>query len=181
MCIRDRYWNPLFRSRPFVMLYNLKKTEQSRKYHPEGNVWIHTLMVVDEAARMRGKSKNPAVLMWAALLHDVGKAVMTKRQKGRISSRDHDVAGARMAEEFLGYFVRDREFIGAVCRLVRYHMYILFVNRQIPGIDMEEMKRCVDPQEMALLGLSDRLGRGNSRRELEEKNIQEFLRIFEKN
>lgn len=52
----SQYWNPLFREYPFEMLYRMKKTEQSPKFHPEGNVWVHSLMVVDEAAKLDRKS-----------------------------------------------------------------------------------------------------------------------------
>ena len=47
------YDDPRFRRYPFDMLHRLKNTGQSPKYHPEGNVWNHILLVVDEAARVR--------------------------------------------------------------------------------------------------------------------------------
>ena len=58
------YCDPLFRQYPFDMLHKLKDTEQSPKHHPEGNVWNHTLLVLDEAAGLRTKSKMPQVFMW---------------------------------------------------------------------------------------------------------------------
>lgn len=61
------------------MLHRLKGTEQSLLHHPEGDVWNHTLLVVDEAANVKNKSTDAAVFMWAALLHDIGKPDTTTK------------------------------------------------------------------------------------------------------
>lgn len=79
---------------PLNMLAKLKHVEQSKKHHPEGNVWNHTMMVVDEAAKIREHCNNSMVVMWASLLHDIGKPDTTKVRKGRITSYDHDIVGA---------------------------------------------------------------------------------------
>ena len=50
--LNEIYENSLFSEFPFNMLHVLKKTEQSPIHHPEGNVWNHTLLVVDEAAKL---------------------------------------------------------------------------------------------------------------------------------
>lgn len=173
----SQYWNPLFRKYPFENLYRLKQTEQSRKYHPEGNVWNHTLLVVDEAAKVRKQSKEPLVFMWAALLHDIGKPATTKKKSGRIISYNHDVIGENLAREFLSYFKKEDSFIEEVCGLVRYHMQILLVTKNQPYADIEGMKKRTDTQELALLGLCDRMGRGKKSREKEEAVIAEFLKI----
>ncbi len=62
---------PLFNQYPLKLLNNLKQTNQSPKHHPEGNVWNHTMLVLDEAAKVKDKSQNKKVFMWAALLHDI--------------------------------------------------------------------------------------------------------------
>lgn len=173
------YYEPILQKPPFDRLYQLKKTEQSAKHHPEGNVWNHTMMVVDEAAKVREKSNNPRVFMWSALLHDIGKPMATQRRKGRITAYNHDKIGAELVEEFLMYFTNDKRFIQEVAALVRYHMQILYVINNFSFSDIKGMKRDTDIQEVALLGLCDRLGRGNSNQRLEEKHIQQFLNICE--
>ena len=66
---------PFFSQEPYLVLGKLKETEQSPKHHPEGNVWNHTMLVIDEAARVKHKSSHPKEFMWAALLHDqIGRA-----------------------------------------------------------------------------------------------------------
>lgn len=175
--LKEIYNYPLFSKYPFIMLYKLKETMQSPKYHPEGNVWNHTLLVVDEAAKVKGESKNPKVFMWTALLHDIGKAVTTKYKKGKITSYEHDKAGAKLAREFLLQFTDEEEFIDNICNLVYYHMQILFVLKGLHFADIGGMKRKTDIDEVALLGLCDRLGRLNSNPEEEKNNIKQFLQI----
>lgn len=170
--IRDR---KLLEEYPFDMLRRLQAAGQSPKHHPEGSVWNHTLLVVDEAAKVRGRSRNGRAFMWAALLHDIGKPPTTKVRKGKITSYDHDRVGAEMADEFLRAFISDEGFIGEVRALVRYHMHILYVVNGLPFADMEGLKARTDAGEVALLGLCDRLGRLGCDREKEEKDIATFL------
>ncbi|HOG02227.1 MAG: multifunctional tRNA nucleotidyl transferase/2'3'-cyclic phosphodiesterase/2'nucleotidase/phosphatase [Firmicutes bacterium ADurb.Bin248] len=167
--------HPLFRNHPFCMLHRLRETEQSPEHHPEGNVWLHTLLVVDEAAKLRARSADPAAFMWAALLHDIGKPATTKLRKGRITAYDHDKVGARLAREFLGVFTDDGGFIDKVSGLIRYHMQILFVLKDLPFADIGGMLRDTDIGEVALLGLCDRLGRAGCDRAKEEERVRLFL------
>lgn len=169
------YNNKLFKKVPFNMIYNLRTTDQSPKYHAEGNVWNHTMMVVDEAAKVKSKSKNPKVFMWASLLHDIGKPYTTKIRNGRITSYDHDKVGEKRAKEFLLYFTDDNNFIDDVCGLVRYHMHILYVVNNLPYKDTKGMRENTDINEVALIGLCDRIGRSGSNINDEKKTIKKFL------
>ena len=167
--------NPIFKVYPFDMLSKLKSVEQSQKYHPEGSVWNHTMLVVDEAAKVKNRSKDDRVFMWAALLHDIGKYSTTKSRKGKITSYDHDKVGADMAYKFLNKFTEDKEFIFNVVALVRWHMQILFVVNNLSSANIQDMKSQVDIKEVALLGECDRLGRLNVDREKENENIKLFI------
>lgn len=164
-----------FSQYPFHMLLKLQDTKQSPVHHPEGNVWNHTLLVVDQAAKHKNKSKNASVFMWAALLHDIGKPATTKNRKGKITSYDHDIIGSKLAIDFLSCLTSDDLFIEQVSLLIRYHMQILFVVKDLPFADIKGMKEHSDIQEISLLGLCDRLGRTGSDKQTEEKNIQLFL------
>ncbi len=165
----------IFHQAPFTMLSKLKETMQSPVHHPEGNAWNHTMLVVDEAAKVKEKSKNQEVFMWAALLHDIGKPDTTRYRKGRITAYDHDSVGAVLAKEFLNFFPFKEEFIEDVVKLVRWHMHILYVTKDLPFSRIEEMKNEVDIHELALLGCCDRLGRLNVDKKKEEENINLFL------
>ena len=164
-----------FDKSPFQLLKQQKLTEQSRLHHPEGNVWNHTLLVVDEAAGRKHESTDPRAFLWAALLHDLGKPAATRTRKGRITAYDHDKIGAELAREFLSHYTEDAAFIGTVSNLVRYHMQLLFVLNDLPFQDIAGMKKSVNLQDLALLCLCDRLGRGGSNRKQEEENVRRFL------
>lgn len=165
---------------PFNMLNDLKYVEQNRKYHPEGDVFSHTLMVVDEAARRKNKSKDHRVLLWAALLHDIGKAPTTRIIKGKITSYNHEKVGSLMAYEFLKEFTNDDKFIKKVCSMVRWHMEALYVIKDLPFSNIKHMLKEVDLEEIALLNLCDRLGRGEMTEEKIEGEIKGIKIFMEK-
>lgn len=166
----------LFQEWPFRLLFQLQETKQSPLFHPEGNVWNHTIMVVDQAANVKSKSRDQRVFMWAALLHDIGKPSTTKVRKGRITSYDHDKAGESLAVRFLQAFTEEEQFICKVSKLVRYHMHILYVVKKLPYGDIKGMLKEVDSNELALLGYCDRVGRKQCDVESEKRTIRQFLK-----
>lgn len=176
----SKYFNqvsssPNYQEYPFSGMVKLKSTKQSPQHHPEGSAWNHTMMVVDAAAGIKSRSKNPQALMWAALLHDIGKHDTTRVHKGKITSYNHEKVGAEMARSFLAELIDDQVFIDQVVALVRWHMQILFVVKNLPFSDVKTMKQQADIEEVALLGLSDRLGRTGADPQEEERNIQLFI------
>ena len=178
------YFGELFRDElidstyPFTLLADLRAVEQSPQHHPEGNVWQHTLLVVDCAAERKQLSKNPRILMWAALLHDLGKVPATRVRGGRITAYDHDKLGEKLALDFLREFTEDDEFMQTVAKMVRWHMQILFVVKKLPFAELEKMINEVDIDELGLLSFCDRLGRGelSEQKMMEEyENLEYFL------
>ena len=165
----------IFKEYPFYMLYKLKETEQSPIHHPEGNAWNHTMLVVDEAAKHKNKSRDERAFMWAALLHDIGKAETTKNKKGKITAYNHESVGADLCVKFLREFTTDDKFIQKVKGLVRWHMQILHVVKDMPFADIKSMKEETDIKEVALLGFCDRMGRTNVDILKEKNNIKIFL------
>ncbi len=168
---------------PFNMISRLIEIDQNKEHHPEGNVWNHTMLVIDEAAKRRDEYENPEVFMWAAFLHDIGKGPTTRIRKGKLVSYDHDKVGARMAKEFLEQFNVDDEFIQEVQALVRWHMQILFVVKDMSFANVKAMEKDISADKVALLGICDRLGRGNDTEEaikMEEENIKIFLSKIKK-
>jgi putative nucleotidyltransferase with HDIG domain len=156
---------------PFDQLLSLKETEQNLTHHPEGNVWNHTMMVVDYAAIVREHSENPKVFMWGALLHDIGKSTTTRVRKGKITSYDHDREGAILAENFLRKFSEDEDFIEGVKKIARWHMQPLFVAKRLPFAKIDAMIQEIHPAEIGLFSICDRLGRGK----LTTKKIEEQM------
>ncbi|HHD2751662.1 TPA: HDIG domain-containing metalloprotein [Clostridium perfringens] len=149
----------------------LEKVHQEKKHHPEGNVWNHTLQVLDEAASLRELANNKREFMWAALLHDIGKKDTTKMRKGRWTAYDHDRVGANLAENILRNVVEDDKFIRDVSNLIRYHMSYLYIDKNLPFAKPEEMVLNSDLHDIALLTYCDRVGRG-------EKSLDEKKKIL---
>lgn len=99
---------------------------QDPEWHPEGDVWTHTLMVVDEArARINDLARGPAVaMMVAAICHDIAKPTTTAMIDGRWRSPGHEEAGVAPSTAVLdrlnlhsleGYDVR-RAVLGLVAQ-----------------------------------------------------------------
>jgi tRNA nucleotidyltransferase (CCA-adding enzyme) len=76
---------------------------QEPEWHPEGDVWIHTLFVIDEARRANGDLDRPrlASVMLGAVCHDLGKPLTTATIDGRIRSLGHEEAGVEPAARLL--------------------------------------------------------------------------------
>lgn len=74
--------------------------------HPEGDVFIHTGMVLDEARKLIDDLPRPKqiAVMLAALCHDLAKPHTTKIENGRIKARDHEMMGVAMTDQFLDRF-----------------------------------------------------------------------------
>jgi putative nucleotidyltransferase with HDIG domain len=165
----------IFDEYPFSVLNRLKKVPQSPKHHPEGNVWNHTMLVVDMAARKKGQSREPTAFMWAALLHDIGKADTTNNDKGRITAYNHEKVGALQAEDFLKGFLDDNALIRRIVSLIRWHMQILFVVKSMQFADIGNMLKEAEPEEVALLGYCDRMGRLGADEQTENENLEIFM------
>ncbi len=69
--------------------------EQEPEWHPEGDVWVHTLMVIDKARQLNSDLDRPRLttVMLGAMCHDLGKPATTAVIDGRIRSIDHEQAG----------------------------------------------------------------------------------------
>lgn len=103
----------------------MKGVEQPPEFHPEGDVWTHTLLML-EAMR-----EPTPTLAFGVLLHDVGKpATYSPATAGdRIRFNDHAQVGARMAAEILERLRCSREMIRQVVALVANHLRFIEVRR----------------------------------------------------
>lgn len=172
------YMKELGMLRYHSLLESLVDCPQEPTHHPEGSVWNHTLMVVDEAAKRKHESKNPVSFMWAALLHDIGKPVTTeKNDQGKITSYGHDKAGKELAVEYLKTLTDDKKLLEEVGSLVEHHMKpILFYKTKdtIQDGAFRRLSTKVDLKELILLSSCDRLGRGEIDRNKEKKELLWF-------
>jgi tRNA nucleotidyltransferase (CCA-adding enzyme) len=140
---------------------------QEPEWHPEGDVWTHTLMVVDQARAMNGDLDRPRLLtvMLGALTHDLGKPPTTQVIDGRIRSLDHEQAGVAPATRLLdrlnvhsidGFPVREQ-----VLGLVAHHLKpgMFFKAGNVSDGAFRRLSAKVDMELLARLARADCLGR----------------------
>ena len=95
----------------------MKGVEQPPQYHPEGDVWVHTLLLLSMLPA--GVSRT---LAWGALLHDVGKPPTFRVAPDRIRFDGHVEVGERMAEEIGLRFRMSNDEIAQIMTLVANHL-----------------------------------------------------------
>ena len=135
---------------------------QNPAYHAEGDVWNHTMLVLDAAAALRPQAQQPLGLMLAALCHDLGKALTTRVQDGRIISHGHEAAGIPLTQALLrGLGFTDPALTAYVCSMVRLHMRPNALAAQGSGEKAVNrlFRESVCPADLVLLAAADRGGR----------------------
>ena len=85
----------------FPELKALIGVPQNPIFHPEGDVWNHTMMVLNAAATFKHNTKEPLWFMIAALTHDFGKPLATTNENGVIKALKHEELGVDVADTFL--------------------------------------------------------------------------------
>jgi poly(A) polymerase len=102
----------------------MRGVEQPPQYHPEGDVWIHTLMLLEQLP-----AGVPATLAWGALLHDVGKPPTFRVAPDRIRFDGHVEVGVRMAEEICHRLRMSNSDTEQILALVANHMRFADVEK----------------------------------------------------
>ena len=141
--------------------------EQEPEWHPEGDVWIHTLMVIDRARESNDDLDRPRLLtvMLGAVCHDLGKPATTALLDGRIRSLDHEQAGVEPTTSLLnrlnvhtidGFDVRSQ-----VVGLVAHHLKPGMLHKAVNVGDgaFRRLAQKVDLELLARLARADCLGR----------------------
>lgn len=106
----------------FPELQQLIGLEQDPKFHPEGDVWTHTMEVINRGAKHLGEVSNPYAFMMLCLTHDLGKITATEEKNGRIHAYGHETAGLPIVETFLRRVTNETEIIDYVLNMVPLHM-----------------------------------------------------------
>ncbi len=105
-------------------LARMKGVEQPPQFHPEGDVWIHTLMLLEQL-----EAGSSETLAWGALLHDVGKPPTFKRAPDRIRFDGHVEVGVAIGAEICRRFRFSNEETRQVLALVENHMRFMDAQR----------------------------------------------------
>lgn len=149
----------------FPQLAALNGIPQDPEYHPEGDVWVHAGLAADQAARLADEAgltgTDRLVIVFAALLHDLGKVTHTQYEDGRITSRGHAAAGTGPAWTFLHSIGCPADTAARILPLIREHM-CCYDRPTKPAV--RRLARRLVPATLAELALvvgADRKGRGD--------------------
>ena len=163
---------------------------QPAEHHPEGDVWAHTMQVLDETAALRGQAQHPLWLMLAALCHDFGKAAVTAEEKdGKIHAYGHEREGVAVARKFLARITGETKLRGYVLNMVELHMKPNMMAECGSGEKsfMKLYDRSVCPEDLLLLAKADHFGRKKTEADREtlaagyaetEKALQAMLALY---
>lgn len=138
---------------------------QDEEYHPEGDVWTHTLMALDELAKILNEEKiddeyRKLYLFYGILCHDFGKPFCTKEINGKITSYKHESLGIEPTISFLERLTNEKKFVQIVCSLVKNHLVpfqLYLADSSLKAIKRLSLK--VNIEDLCLVCLADCLGR----------------------
>lgn len=160
------FWDKLLEIPEFK---KLSKTPQNALWHKEGDAFTHTRMVtkcmlqyIEDCDNLRFEDPDyREILVFSALLHDIGKAVATEKgEDGLYHCKDHAIKGVSIAERILNTYMCDIKVTNkeAILSLVRNHMQPLYILQKknsksailklandLKGIDFESLlllKKC---------------------------------------
>jgi predicted kinase len=156
-------WNALDAELDWVRA--MRGTPQDPVHHAEGDVWIHTRMVLEALCAMPAwralDAEAREIVYLASLLHDVAKPRCTRTEHdGRITSRGHSASGAILARRILWRMSVPFLAREAICALVRYHQAPFFL---IEKDDAARSARAISQRarcdHLALVAEADARGR----------------------
>ncbi len=141
----------------FPELKALIGVPQNPVYHPEGDVWTHTMQVLDRAAAYRERTSSPFAFMLTAIVHDMGKAVTTKEINGVYHAYNHEKEGLPIVKEFLSRITKEKDVISYAVNMTLLHMKPLVMLRA--DSKMKSFNKLFDgsvsPTDLIYFALSD--------------------------
>ena len=170
----------------FCELEELIGVEQNKKYHAEGDVWNHTMMVIDEAAKLREKVLYPLGFMLSAVVHDFGKSITTKEINGVIHAYNHENAGLKLVDSFIKRLTSEGKIKKYVLNMTALHMKPNILAKANSGIKATNkmFDEAISPKDLIYFSVADSLGRikENSKDSGDNKNADflfERLKVYE--
>lgn len=145
----------------FPELEKLIDVPQHTLHHQEGDVWTHTMMVLDEAAKRRDKAENPLYFMLSALVHDFGKADATEFVKGNYHAYGHEECGLTTVKGFVRRLTEENALTRYVLNMTRLHMKPNAFASDKSSIKATNklFDEAISPNDLILLALCDGMGK----------------------
>jgi tRNA nucleotidyltransferase (CCA-adding enzyme) len=147
--------------RYYPELHSLIDVPQSPIWHPEGDVWIHTMMSLDKMATLKcGEEKKDLKMMFAILCHDLGKATHTQVTPEKISAIGHELAGVEPTKRFMYRLTNEHEFIASLLPLVEHHLApSIYFRGKAKNATIRRLATKVNIEELVTVARADFLGR----------------------
>lgn len=167
----------------FPELKELIDCKQNEKFHPEGDVWTHTMLVLDKAAEIKNQTSNPEFFMVSALCHDLGKPKSIMIDNNGVShSYNHENIGIDITREFLGRLNNDVNLTNYVLDMVKNHMVLhkVFDSKSKAKSTNAKFDRSICPKDLILLTLADSFSKNDELYITENNWLNERFAIYEK-
>ncbi len=169
----------------FPEIYNLVGVEQKKEYHPEGDVFEHTMQAIDAAVAFNkyDNEDEKLLIIFSVLCHDFGKPETTDKD---LSAKGHEKAGVEIAKKFLKRITDNKLLIDGICKLVLYHMRpSLFVADKAKLKAYKRLAIKLSPQvnmrQLALVAMFDKRGRnpkkGKPLGDVYKEQFDDFLKM----
>ena len=161
----------------FPELIRLIGLKQDPIYHPEGDVWIHTMDVLDRCVRYRDRSSNPYAFMLLGLCHDLGKIITTEEIDGRIHSYGHEIEGIPMIRTFIRRFSKEKELSRYVTNMTSLHMRLFSLAQEHSSIKSfnKVFDLAFSPEDLIRFSVADK---GDKAKKEDIDSICEHYEIF---
>jgi len=180
-------------------LYNTVDVPQNIKWHPEGDVFEHTMQALDAVIYefnnqdqelqelLESQKCNLAelriLLCWAAICHDLGKAVTTKLIDGIYRSFGHELAGVELSKKLLKRITEQKDLIKTIPKLVLYHMRPgQYITQKVRASTYKKLALQLAPDAslllLAQLAKADRAGRNGDGSQIPLKIIDQEILDF---
>jgi len=146
----------------FPEIAGMMGVEQNPRFHPEGDVFEHTMLTLDCAAELRNRAQWPLGFMMSALCHDIGKIVATETQEdGRITAYGHEVLGLDLVEGQLRRVTNHEKLISYVRNQTELHMRpnMLAHSKSKKKKTRQLFDLSVCPNDLILLSRADASGK----------------------
>lgn len=150
---------------PQEHIEKLRNTEQNPRFHAEGNVYNHLLFVLEQFEKHADEfdlnEADREVLYWAAILHDIGKPVVTQWRSGRLTAKGHERAGVPIARDILlnrpEISTAQRQRILDLVKL--HHIPLKWGLRQASLSEYKQLATKIDLRILGIFSLFDIMGR----------------------
>jgi len=164
----------------FPILKDMIDVRQNPVWHPEGDVWNHTMEVLDKAALIKDKTSYQLGFMYAALFHDIGKVFTTVCDTdGNVHAYNHETVGAGKLHDVLVKITNHKKLEFYVENMILQHMkpHTLCNHGSIKSKN-RYFDKCISPRDSILLSYTDTINE-NELMKFDSGWWDEKIRVYE--